>query len=138
MKGVYLLLLELKKSLNIKVGSLGKISFRRGLYLYVGSAQNSLEKRIQRHCSKQKKKHWHIDYLTASLFVNVVKVYTTNKEKSFEQELAIKLSEHIPYIKGFGSTDSLAKSHLFYVPKVDFDVLRDLISGLKLKELPPK
>jgi sugar fermentation stimulation protein A len=48
-QGSYLLVLELKRSRNIQVGKLGRISFRRGFYIYVGSAMAHLSKRIERH-----------------------------------------------------------------------------------------
>ncbi|MCD6421144.1 MAG: GIY-YIG nuclease family protein, partial [Thaumarchaeota archaeon] len=75
MKGVYLLFLRVKRDLRMRVGSLGVIDFKEGLYVYVGSAQNNLEKRVRRHLSKEKKVRWHIDYLTSSGSVDVVAVY---------------------------------------------------------------
>ncbi|MFB6215830.1 MAG: DUF123 domain-containing protein, partial [Candidatus Aenigmatarchaeota archaeon] len=46
------------------MGALGKIDFRQGVYVYVGSAMNSVEKRLERHFSDNKKMHWHIDYFS--------------------------------------------------------------------------
>jgi Uri superfamily endonuclease len=66
MKGTYALIIELASDERISVGKLGKINFKKGYYLYVGSGQNSLEARIARHLRKRKKKFWHIDYLLAS------------------------------------------------------------------------
>ncbi|HDJ96588.1 MAG TPA: GIY-YIG nuclease family protein, partial [Candidatus Aenigmarchaeota archaeon] len=43
MKGSYILFLEVKKSIEVNVGSLGKIKFKRGIYAYVGSAMNGIE-----------------------------------------------------------------------------------------------
>ena len=65
MKGVYCLIMKVKKNIPIKIGALGKINFKKGNYVYVGSAQNNVEKRVQRHLTKEKKLHWHIDYLLA-------------------------------------------------------------------------
>ena len=70
-KGIYILLVRIKNDSNVMVGALGARKFRKGLYAYVGSAQNSLEKRIERHFRSKKKKHWHIDYLLASESVGV-------------------------------------------------------------------
>jgi Uri superfamily endonuclease len=54
MKGTYVLLIEIKKNCKIKVGRLGEIKFKKGLYAYIGSALNSLEKRIRKNIPKCK------------------------------------------------------------------------------------
>ena len=75
MKGTYCLIINVKKDVKIKIGKvLGEIEFKKGCYLYVGSAMNSLEKRVQRHLSKDKKKHWHIDYLLLNDSSNIENV----------------------------------------------------------------
>jgi len=51
MKGIYILKLNLKKNQEIMIGKLGKIFFEKGSYYYVGSSQNNIEKRIERHFS---------------------------------------------------------------------------------------
>ena len=61
--GSYILILELKTVDTIAVGHLGAITFAPGIYAYVGSAMAGLEQRISRHLRKEKKLHWHIDYL---------------------------------------------------------------------------
>ena len=48
-QGSYVLILELKKARRIRVGILGRVSFRRGFYIYVGSAMANLGRRIERH-----------------------------------------------------------------------------------------
>ena len=48
-QGSYLLILELKRNRDISVGKLGRVSFKRGFYIYVGSAMANLSKRIERH-----------------------------------------------------------------------------------------
>lgn len=64
MKGSYCLIINVEKDTKIKIGKkLGIINFKKGCYVYVGSAMNSLESRVKRHLSDNKKKHWHIDYL---------------------------------------------------------------------------
>ncbi len=134
MKGVYVLLIEIKKPSTIKVGSLGNVSFNKGIYAYIGSAQNSLEKRIKRHIAKQKKLHWHIDYLTTKPFVDVFKVYFAQLDKSFEEKLSLHLSNFFPYVDNFGSTDSSAKSHLFFISKDDFPKFINELKKFSLEE----
>jgi len=62
-KGVYVLVVSVDKDVNVNIGALGSIGFEKGLYAYVGSAQNGLEKRIERHRRRAKRKFWHIDYI---------------------------------------------------------------------------
>lgn len=112
MKGSYVLIIKLDENKNIKVGSLGKVNFRRGYYLYVGSALNGLEKRIRRHLSKNKKMHWHIDYLLME--GDVVDVYIKIGNTKEECEIARRFSEKYPSIEGFGSSDCKCGSHLFF------------------------
>ncbi len=44
---------------------MGKVSFRKGFYIYVGSAMANLSKRVERHRHLRKRHHWHIDELRA-------------------------------------------------------------------------
>jgi len=81
-KGVYVLVISVVKDIKVNVGALGGISFEKGLYAYVGSAQNSLEKRIARHVRKGKRKFWHIDYLLDDDAVRVGKVFCKEVDKS--------------------------------------------------------
>ncbi|WP_296804597.1 DUF123 domain-containing protein, partial [uncultured Methanobrevibacter sp.] len=56
MKGCYCLIIKLSNSSKIKIGKkLGEIDFTKGHYVYVGSAMNSLESRINRHLRDEKK-----------------------------------------------------------------------------------
>jgi len=80
MRGTYAIIMELISDKRISVGKLGKINFKKGYYLYVGSGQNSLETRIARHLKKRKKKFWHIDYLLSTFS-------PTPKEKDEKQKL---------------------------------------------------
>ena len=56
MKGIYVLLVSIAKNISVRVGGLGDKSFQEGLYTYVGSAQNNLEKRVERHLRRVKSK----------------------------------------------------------------------------------
>ena len=63
LKGIYVLIIQVSNDVAVQVGALGKLTFTKGLYAYVGSAQVNLEKRVGRHLGKEKRKFWHIDYL---------------------------------------------------------------------------
>ncbi len=43
-----------------------RVFFEKGYYVYVGSALGTLSRRVHRHELKNKKLHWHIDYITPS------------------------------------------------------------------------
>jgi len=103
------------KDKRIKIGRLGGINFNRGFYLYVGSAQNSIENRVGRHLKRRKKKFWHIDYLLSNPSVEVKEVWVKEGGR-MECELARRLKrEGFKVIKGFGSSDCRCDGHLFYI-----------------------
>jgi Uri superfamily endonuclease len=115
MKGVYILKIILKKNQEIIIGKLGKINFKKGNYYYVGSSQNNIDKRIQRHKRKEKKIHWHIDYLTTNAQVEKItakKFINYLKEKECLE--AKKLLKKYEPIKKFGCSDCKCISHLFF------------------------
>ena len=112
----YLLRIYLKKSRSIKIGKLGTFSFKKGHYIYVGSAKKHIEKRIQRHRRKKKRKFWHIDYLLQ--YAEVKKVWVGDLP---EEKIAAMLSQkmEIPVLR-FGASDKKSKAHLFYTKMNDF------------------
>jgi len=114
-KAVYLLFLDIRQPKNIEVGALGRINFESGTYVYVGSAMNSVEKRLERHFSEVENLHWHIDYLTEE--ANTFDYFILPENSEYEEWLAEKLENYCEPVKGFGSSDSSQKSHLFKVPE---------------------
>ncbi len=112
MKGSYLLVIKKENDSIIRIGKFGEIDFKKGYFMYVGSALNGLEQRIQRHLRIHKKTHWHIDYLlTHAKILNVF-----YKENDIKEEciIAKELEKQLDFIPGFGCSDCTCKSHLFY------------------------
>jgi sugar fermentation stimulation protein A len=111
-QGSYILLLKLKERLNIDVGKLGRVSFKKGFYLYVGSAMANLSKRIERHRRLRKRHHWHIDELRAAAeFRSVLAIRSSRR---LECDIVKALSGIAEWcIPGFGSTDCGCDTHLF-------------------------
>ena len=128
MKGSYLLVIELKNDYEISIGKLGEIKFHKGFYIYVGSALNGLEQRIQRHLRNNKKTHWHIDYLLK--YAKIINVFYKEKENKEECIIAKKLDNKLSSISGFGCSDCKCKSHLFYGT---YNQIKNNIDKLKLK-----
>lgn len=127
MKGTYCLLINLKKDSRIKIGNkLSFINFKSGYYIYVGSAMNSLEARLNRHLSDDKKKHWHIDYLLLNKNSQITDIYYTASTKKVECEIARNISPNSSEIDNFGSSDCECNSHLFY-----FENIEDAITNIK-------
>lgn len=111
-RGNYLLFLELGEDVEIEVGKLGKISFKEGIYVYVGSAMGGFFKRIPRYF-KERKKHWHIDYFLD--YARILSILLISSKENLEEKLAkllLKLAEPIPK---FGCTDKKSVSHLFKI-----------------------
>ncbi len=114
MKGIYVLILYLMRDKCLRIGALGKLKFQNGFYAYIGSAQNSLEKRIERHLSKRKKLRWHIDYL---LEQGEIKEVWIKKNASRREECSIAeiFSTMFTPVRKFGASDCRCEAHLFYL-----------------------
>lgn len=128
MKGSYILVIKLEKDKKIQIGKLGKIHFKCGFYIYVGSALNGLEKRINRHLKKTKKKHWHIDYLLD--FAEVIDVLYKESETKIECEISSILDKQLDSVFGFGCSDCRCNSHLFYG---SYEKIRLVVKDLQMK-----
>jgi Uri superfamily endonuclease len=115
--GSYLLLLKLAASAEIQVGRLGCIGFRRGWYIYAGSAfgPGGLAGRLRHHLRPVQKRHWHIDYLRDHARVREVwmTVGPPNREHDWAQILARDPGAGI-WVRGFGCSGCRCPSHLLY------------------------
>jgi len=116
MKGAYVLLIWLETDQIIRIGKLGRLRFRKGYYAYVGSAMSGIGPRILRHLSRDKKTHWHIDYLLKK--GKIVEIHCFSSGRREECRIAEKFQEHFPSIPGFGCSDCKCSSHLFYSPRL--------------------
>jgi len=125
MKGVYCLIINVKKETSPKIGALGTMDFKKGRYVYVGSAQNNVGKRVARHFSEKKKIRWHIDYLLANPDVKIEKALCKKADKSQECKIACLLSKLGEPVKSFGCSDCSCYSHLFRLKSLkNFNTLR--------------
>lgn len=110
--GTYIIILHLAEDRTITVGSLGKIFFPAGYYLYVGTAAKNLLARMKRHLRKRKKFHWHIDYLRDQAEgCTALAIRTSSK---LEHEVARAVSQLADWqVPRFGSSDCDCETHLF-------------------------
>jgi Uri superfamily endonuclease len=120
LRGVYVLVIQVDEDTDANVGALGRLTFRKGLYAYVGSAQNNLEKRVSRHLGKEKRMFWHVDYLLDNDAAKVIEVFHKQADKIEECAIAKVIGERGEAIKGFGSSDCSCKSHLFRIEEYGF------------------
>jgi Uri superfamily endonuclease len=112
----YILWIILDKNIYIEIGGLGKIYFKKGVYLYVGSAKKNFQARIKRHKSKKKRIFWHIDYLLSLNDTKVKHIWVTNKIKECHMAQFL-YKKGYSFINKFGSSDCKCCSHLFFIKK---------------------
>jgi sugar fermentation stimulation protein A len=123
-RGIYLITLFLQEDKNVHTGALGQLLYRRGWYVYVGSAKRGLSSRIHRHLSRRKTCRWHIDYL--SLAADSLRGYSSARTRAYpiytDRDLECELARSVQDAGGagvdqFGSSDCSCKSHLFRFEK---------------------
>jgi Uri superfamily endonuclease len=113
--GTYILVIALDHDARITIGRLGKYDLREGYYLYVGSALNGLSNRLARHLRREKRLHWHIDYLLQVASVCEVWYSAGPQRRECAWAEALERSGDVePSVAGFGSSDCRCRSHLFY------------------------
>jgi len=132
-KGIYILELFAEKDFTISAKKFIDVTFPKGYYYYIGSAQKNLKSRIARHFKKEKIIHWHIDHLTSHESIRIINYYIIeDAEKNIEAEIANNFAvdfEAQAAVNGFGNSDTKeTETHLFYRDEPTdiskFDVLK--------------
>lgn len=104
--------MNLERDKTFRIGK-REHGFSKGYYVYVGSALNNLEKRIERHRSQKKKKHWHIDYfLEHAKILGVKTIVSSERLECVLNNKMKQLSDSEP-MKGFDSSDCKCSTHLY-------------------------
>jgi Uri superfamily endonuclease len=117
--GCYQLFLKITEKLDLGVEALGNISFPAGVYIYTGSQQKNLMKRLIRHVALHKKRFWHIDYLTSDpgvTFSGIIIYFAERQECRINQNYQVHSGAQL-HFPGFGSTDCKkgCGSHLLFL-----------------------
>lgn len=106
--GLYVLWLEVRRDIVVRVGALGPRRFAAGWYAYTGSARANLGPRVRRHFAKTKPLRWHVDHLTAHPAVRVAAVLTWSpsrwSECALNHEVAALIHGIAP-VPRFGASD---------------------------------
>lgn len=142
-RGYYFLVIHMPRESYIEVGSLGRLHFAPGYYIYVGSALGGLDQRVSRHLRDDKTLRWHIDYLLQKAQVVDTLLFET-PDPAAEQALRDKLIRALGGAEagralaalptecllalsvadqhnatapapGFGSSDCHCATHLFFI-----------------------
>ena len=117
----------MKKSEKLDIGHLHQdYKFKKGYYVYIGSAMNSLVARINRHLSDDKKLHWHIDYLLINESSEIKDVLFNVSDMKIECNLASTIALNGEEVPKFGCSDCNCNSHLIY-----FERKRDAMNSVK-------
>lgn len=130
--GTYAILLSNASHRDIQIGRWKQVSFDEGYYLYIGSAfgPGGLGARLGRHCRKQKKKRWHIDYLTPTMDVSRIWCDTGGQRLEHEWAGLLQASDKFQSIDGFGCSDCDCQSHLFHsVNMPSGEAMKTLLPG---------
>lgn len=122
MAGSYILVIRLQEESKLQIGALGSKIFKKGYYLYVGSAMGkkgstTLINRVKRHLSPpcEKSKHWHIDYLLENEYANIIQILLIPSINKIECIISSEIKKRSDgLIENFGSSDCTCSSHLYY------------------------
>lgn len=134
--------LRLQEEQRLMVGKLGRASFPKGFYVYVGSAQKNLSQRIERHLRNAETPggataHWHIDYLLPHAKILSIHVFKASKEWECRLSRRLARLEGARVImKGFGSSDCRCPSHLYYFslrPHLNSISVRDKLARYRFR-----
>ena len=130
MKGSYFLVSKLDVERGVKTK--GRVfHLKPGYYVYVGSAMNSLEKRVARHFRKNKKLHWHIDFLLKE--AKLLRAYLIPSEERLEEKLSLEVAKSGEPVEGFGASDIRVSTNLYRFEEEPDAVLVEILENLRLK-----
>ena len=104
--GAYVLMLDLERSVPLRIVTLPRIHLPPGRYAYVGSAKGrgGMRARLQRHLQTPKKVHWHIDHLTKAASIVEILAFPHADECDVVKRLVRQRRNTTP-VAGFGSSD---------------------------------
>jgi len=119
LRGVYNLIIRFHRECAVGEVRGAVLLLEPGLYIYTGSARGSgstsLEQRVRRHLTRDKKQFWHIDRILHCRSAEVVAVVFAETRRDAECSVNAALTEdpHISTLgRRIGSSDCRCRSHL--------------------------
>jgi Uri superfamily endonuclease len=116
--GVYQLWIRVSRPVVLRVGSLGRLRFPAGTYVYTGRAARGLRARVLRHVHGGRRRHWHVDYLLAKPAARVVRIVLASTDPNDECRVnRAGTNERWVAVLRFGASDcrSGCPGHLWLV-----------------------
>lgn len=137
-RGSYLLLLHLARETGLEIGSLGRLRFRKGHYLYIGSARNKLSARLERHRRLGKNHFWHIDFLRTAAELRCALAIRTADDLECALARGVQAIAHWE-VERFGSSDCGCPAHLFGMSAdpLQYPPFLDLLQHFRMDRLFP-
>lgn len=123
-RGIYRLVLSCSIPAEITIGKLGMLRLQPGYLVYTGSALGSggLRARLSRHLRREKRYHWHIDYLLAHPAITIAGIWAMPLDAEQAQLAAqpprLECRSHIALggipapLARFGAGDCRCETHL--------------------------
>ncbi|ASJ11015.1 endonuclease [Thermococcus sp. P6] len=130
MRGSYFLVIRLPAETEVRTRG-RRFRLKAGYYVYVGSAMNSLEKRVARHFRRNKKLHWHIDFLLRK--AQLLRAYMIPSDVKLEERLSLEVSRFGEPVNGFGAGDVGVKSNLYRFKAEPDAFLTGILEGFNLE-----
>ena len=128
--GAYILLIRLGRARTLRIGRLGRVPFRRGNYVYIGSGMGGLGQRVARHFRPDKKVKWHVDRLLAGANLVGAVLFPSTERKECELARSCLSFSGAMVVRGFGSSDCRCPGHLVFLGALPFGkLLKDLERG---------
>jgi len=102
---------------TLRIGRLGTHEFPAGYYAYAGSAlgPGGLAARVGRHLRREKRLHWHIDYLLEAAEVVDVRVEPGSERRECEWARRLLAAGGAVVAPGFGASDCRCATHLVFL-----------------------
>jgi len=139
--GTYALIMRMSGRSEILVGKLGSLTTQPGWYVYLGSAMGpgGLAARVGRHCRREKRLRWHVDYLRREAQIQEV-WYATGKaqrECRWAKVLRSMPGASVPLAR-FGASDCRCPSHLlFFMDQPSFETFGQMLRNQTLDRFRP-
>lgn len=135
--GLYCLVIDLPADTKICFNKSPRL-FKKGYYIYVGSALGGLFARISRHLRINKKIYWHIDRLLDVKGAFTKTIFYLETDKKDECRIADILKKRYQGIEGFGCSDCVCQSHLFYLGlRIDKEKEKNIKRLIGMKQIEP-